>query len=379
MDFTRLEAWGYRNAATHEMKGGIARNASQSNVAMPANVSRTMLMYTQSETTRHLAQTATHMRGALRSLVAKAARWGWAMRQGSAMLLQNPVADCGNMRKLSTYVGMAALVIPLQALPAQSRDEFFVWGFDRLSIAGADTKDRQVVVDFIPSGTLKNIVNVSRSKKLLSVVAHLPTDSRSDELSLVILDVDTSKVKKSRRVPGLLRSALSPDGTLAALITCGATGCELVVLNLSNDSRQLVVKNEAAASALATWHPSGKQVAFDSLGGVTTVISLADGSRWQVEGSAPSWKPDGSVLALTQGRTIVLYDVSSRSYSTFQRRYFWQSAFVGPLSWRDDGLALLANASSGLTGYEYECLNLDGRTGDVKTAYSGPLVCGPWR
>jgi hypothetical protein len=259
---------------------------------------------------------------------------------------------------------------------AFAREEFFIWGFDQLALVEASSPKPQTR-EFVPRGTLSNIVSVSRSQELLSAVAYKSADTRSGDLSLVLIEVQNATIKSSRQIQGLLRASLSPTGDRVAITICGNEGCDLVVLNLSNDQREVVAAREVARNGSATWHPSGKQLAYEAADGMTVVASLSDSTRVRVEGSAPSWSPTGA-LALIRGKTIVIYDAGKGTSIALLSRHFWQTPFTGPLSWRADGTGFLVNAAAGFSGYERDCFEVTLRDGSLKNFYSGSLTCGPW-
>lgn len=275
--------------------------------------------------------------------------------------------------RILVQIALALATFSLTSNAAQDQEQILLWGFDRLAVStsGKDQKD------LVARGQLRNVVAVSRSGDLLSVVAR-PANAQGDGLSLVAIDSSNGAIRQTREIPGLARASISPDGKKIGLVTCGGSGCQFTVIEEATGRAVTKVKLEATSSATIAWHPSGNQVAFDTPGKATTVLSLLDGTTFPIKGSGPSWKPDGMALAVIDERSVRLVDLKTRSYSPIATRYPWQTEFVAPLSWRRDGAVLLANAPAGATGYKFDCFALDMPSGKVSTVFSGELVCGPW-
>ena len=101
---------------------------------------------------------------------------------------------------------------------------------------------------------------------------------------------------------------------------------------------------------------------------------------------SPAWSPDGNRLAYRQGRSLFVYEVSTKTSRKLYTRYFWQPDFIthlrGALHWSPDGQYLALNVWSyslfPLRPELTECIVIEAETRKVSAVGEDSVWCGPW-
>ena len=153
--------------------------------------------------------------------------------------------------------------------------------------------------------------------------------------------------------PGLnTGGAVSPDGTLIAVILSHPGNPELYVLNLTTRKATRLTRTPRSVEASPCWSPDGKYIAYvsDETGAPQVYVmdsEFGESRRVSFGGSqnvAPSWGPDGRLAFCSKrsGYQIAVYDPSTGNTSVLS---------AGPdhedPSWAPDGRHVICSRNEG--------------------------------
>lgn len=173
--------------------------------------------------------------------------------------------------------------------------------------------------------------------------------------------------------------AVSPDGTLIAVILSNPGNPELFCINLGTRKATRLTRTPRAAEASPAWSPCGEYIAYVSDETRTPQIYIMDSAtknskRISFQGSqnvAPSWGADGRIAyASKQGNfKIVVYDPKTGETKTISHG---NEDFEDP-SWAPDGRHIICSKREGRSSSLW-VLDTEGDP-PVKL----PLPAGEWR
>ena len=177
--------------------------------------------------------------------------------------------------------------------------------------------------------------------------------------------------------------AVSPDGTLMAVILSLAGNPELYVLNLGTHRLTRLTQSPRAAEASPCWSPDGQSIAFvsDASGSPQVYAMQADSKqprRISIRGSenvAPSWGPDGRIVCCTRqnGYQIALLDPSTGDSEVITSGPDHEDP-----SWAPDGRHIVCSRSGGRGRAAIVVLDTQGDPPVTLFAREGHWVSPEW-
>lgn len=266
---------------------------------------------------------------------------------------------------------------PEEAAAALQRwqSESCAWGFDGWLLWTWDTEEQEALWNGLSAGGVIERALAPRRRvdpcALVGQAEFGHAAGRQFDVEIVAIDLAGRRTNLTRNPAWDSAPAVSRDGRIVFLSTRDGTA-DFYVREADGDTRRLTIGqavwNEALDISQASWSPSGRSIAFDSLGGPAVPNCSRLCASWDVRvidsdgrglrqvalrARAPSWSRDGSRLAFLSdvdaegaaaGVTITRLDGSGSVRVTG----FNHESDVGPVwSPRSDELAFQASAADG--------------------------------
>jgi dipeptidyl aminopeptidase/acylaminoacyl peptidase len=278
---------------------------------------------------------------------------------------------------LATVVLLAGSAgAPPGASPMRGRLLFY--GFDKLFFGQLHDKTT-VLEPFLPRSRITNILDASVAGDRVAVVGIDPATRAFYIFALNLRsgDIDRRLSKDAQTV------AVAPGGRLVAFTSYERDQTsefyDIGIWDPAYAEALSLVQEQATKETALSWYPDGQLLTFDSKDGWIQSVGLKTRKVTRLlEGAAPAWSPDGKKLAYQRGKSVFVYDPATRESRSLYKRGFWQTEFIGPISWSPKGDYLTANVTAGLTEKELGCIVVDVTSGVARSVYKGPYWCGPW-
>jgi Tol biopolymer transport system component len=195
--------------------------------------------------------------------------------------------------------------------------------------------------------------------------------------------------------------ALGPDARQIAVTLPNEASsfqkADIVVIDVASGDPSTRLEARASPGSYLSWHPDGRQLAYDTrfVESETTdqntgIVSRTYGSRVEIvdlgtgsveasfSGGAPSWSPDGSMLAYLADRSLYVKQADRKTSRLVVKRPPGRAPFARPVSWSPDGKYLAVNAIAGPMDELLECLVIDVSSGSARSLGTMTYSWGPW-